>query len=138
MTWRDMLTSESYLTKAKNTFHGEIVADDDKLWHAARKGNVEEVRHLSSSIFVDVNCGKGTETPLFVAARSASDPSSHSQKNVVQLLLGRGADPNLSNSYGFTPLHWAGRHGNINVMKLLLDKGANPNSVTKGWMDSAA
>lgn len=39
---------------------------------------------------------------------------------IVQLLLDAGADPNAVNDYGYTPLHWAAKHGHIESARILL------------------
>lgn len=44
----------------------------------------------------------------------------------AQLLLQRGADPNLSESGGYTPLHAAAQNGDIELAALLLGQGADP------------
>ena len=135
-SWKELFTSESYLKKAKSVFHGEIVRDEEelhkKLCQAAKDGNVDEVRILS--VFADVNFSYNTKpfschrttTPLCEAASVPSKQVSH--KNVIKLLLERGADPNVATSSGWTPLHWAAQDGNKEVMQLLLDGDANPNS----------
>jgi ankyrin repeat protein len=40
-------------------------------------------------------------------------------------LLGRGANPNIADSAGYTPLHYAVMKGNLNAVQALLQKGAN-------------
>lgn len=47
--------------------------------------------------------------------------------NVVELLLTKGADPNVQNIYGETPLHQAVDNGKHNIINLLLEKNADPN-----------
>lgn len=42
---------------------------------------------------------------------------------MVQLLLKKGADINMTDSYGRTALSWAAAHGNLSVIKLLLAEG---------------
>ena len=127
-TWRELLRSESYLGKAKSLFHGEIVRDEEKLWRAAQDCNIEEVQSLSGRFFVNVNCVKGSvlATPLCVAAKNEH----RTPTNVIQLLLERGANPNIAEHDGWTPLHWAALNGNSNVMQLLLERKADPNSAT--------
>lgn len=49
---------------------------------------------------------------------------------VVQKLLTLGADPNLADLEGFTPLHEAARRGRVVAVKALLHSKANPNTVT--------
>ena len=123
--WRELLTSESYQEKARSVFHDEIAHGELKLWNAAQEGKVAEVRIMS--LFVDVNYGMGSDlsTPLCEAAKSASAPQNNSrhvsQKKVIQLLLERGADPNIAGKEGWTPLHWAAKRGNKDVIQLLLD-----------------
>ena len=44
-----------------------------------------------------------------------------------ELLLDQGAQPNMANNIGQTPLHIAARKGHKNVVRLLLRRGAEPN-----------
>ena len=49
---------------------------------------------------------------------------------VLQILLGRGADPNAiqkGEQLGWTVLHWAAYLGRKEMVKLLLAGGGNPN-----------
>ena len=46
---------------------------------------------------------------------------------LVELLLKAGANANLQDDTGFTPLNTAAEHGHIEVMRLLLAHGADPN-----------
>jgi ankyrin repeat protein len=47
--------------------------------------------------------------------------------DVVKELLERGANPNLRNSAGQTPLTFAAGRGFAEIVSLLLSKGGNPN-----------
>ncbi len=46
--------------------------------------------------------------------------------DVVQLLLEHGADPNALSTFGYTPLHWAAKHGHVASAEILLKAGALP------------
>ena len=74
---------------------------------------------------VDVNCVGGLlqYTPLLEAAHNG-------HKDVVELLLDSGADPNQASRSGLTALHTAAYYGCKNMVQLLLDKGADPSKLT--------
>ena len=44
---------------------------------------------------------------------------------VAEMLIAAGAEVNLANNYGMTPLHWAARNGHLEVVQLLLRHGAD-------------
>ena len=145
-TWKELFTTESYEKKRKSVFHDEIMKDEFKLWNAAREGNVEVVRHLLSSIFVDVNCATGEHqtTPLCEATEKG-------QKEVVEVLLEKGAELDRTGKYGWTPMFFAVRMFPSQTAKdlsqLFLDRGADPSratnygltplylAITKGYTD---
>lgn len=65
----------------------------------------------------------GDVTPLIVAIRNPRVPS----RDIVRTLLEAGADPNLPDGNGRTPLEWAhecDQHGEIT--RLLIQHGARP------------
>ena len=96
-SWYDLLTSSSYIEKAKANwtsiildFRKKISKDSNKLWRAARDGNVSKVRTLAPFANVNyVNRGHWAEpdTPLIQAAKMG-------HKMVIKILLNKGADPN--------------------------------------------
>ena len=49
------------------------------------------------------------------------------RKHIAQLLLDRGADPDIPDDHGSTPLHWAVMKNYQDLVKLLLDRGAKLN-----------
>lgn len=57
-------------------------------------------------------------------------------KEQIETLLSKGADPNISLGDGTTPLHCAVSKGNIAIAKVLLENGALPNSKTKIYLQT--
>lgn len=49
---------------------------------------------------------------------------------IIQLLLGNGADINLINNSGKSPIYYACKHGNIELIKYLIEHGANFNDIS--------
>eukprot|EP00274_Cyanoptyche_gloeocystis_P003547 CAMPEP_0196652872 /NCGR_PEP_ID=MMETSP1086-20130531/2334_1 /TAXON_ID=77921 /ORGANISM="Cyanoptyche gloeocystis , Strain SAG4.97" /LENGTH=153 /DNA_ID=CAMNT_0041983687 /DNA_START=17 /DNA_END=478 /DNA_ORIENTATION=- len=49
----------------------------------------------------------------------------------VQTLLQGGTDPNSTDEYGYTALHYAARLGDVRLVELLLQHGAQVDPVTK-------
>lgn len=49
------------------------------------------------------------------------------RKNIVKILIENGADVNLKDKRGSTPLYWAAFRNNFEIAKMLLEKGADVN-----------
>jgi ankyrin repeat protein len=49
----------------------------------------------------------------------------HNNPRVARLLIERGADPNIRDSSGFTPLHYASQWWKIEIARVLVEHGAN-------------
>lgn len=91
------------------------------LWFACRNGNLEMV-----SLFLS----NGADLE-FSRQQSLLDIASyHGRTEIVRLLLDRGIDVNLKDSYGQTPLIAASRGGTLDVAKLLVERGADVNATT--------
>jgi ankyrin repeat protein len=84
---------------------------------AAFSGNFEVVRILIEYDPGDINARDGS-TPLLLA----SGGHNFKDGSVLRLLLEHGADINVQNQIGLTPLHWASINGAL--------EGSAP---TKAW-----
>ncbi len=75
------------------------------------------LKHPACKSLVHVKDQDG-KSPLHKAVWGSSKP------DVVALLIEYGADVNVKNNYGYTPLHWAAKHGHTASAEVLLAKGA--------------
>lgn len=55
---------------------------------------------------------------------------------MARLLLGHGADPNIQDKYGSTPIQCAASSGNLEYLELLLAAGADPAYVSPDGQDA--
>ncbi len=149
------------------------------LHEAAATGNTERVNNLIEGHFLPVDtysedgftalglaCFFGhTEVVKLLTDKGANVnlPSSNTMRvtplhsavaaqhlNVAQLLLEKGADPEITQPQGYTPLHQAAHAGHLKLVELLLGYGASCNVLSqdghtpldmareKGWADVAA
>ena len=89
------------------------------LFFAAERGHLEAARALLRAPGIRVNQPAGIRyVPLGAAVQYA-------HKEMVRLLLRKGADPNLKTATGLTPLHVACLHGNMAIVQMLLHCGAD-------------
>ena len=124
--WKGVLTSERYISKGKLVFKKNIVEDEKKLCIAAKQGNTNGVRMLLASGMVNANRKvadrpRRYQTPLHHAALGG-------HKEIAELLIEYGADPNVAANCGTTPLHYAAWHGRKGVTEILIECGADPNA----------
>ena len=64
--------------------------------------------------------------------------ASYKSGKVAGVLVEGGADPNIADRTGNTPLHAAAQAGDLELVKKLLAKGANPNARTAKTPRAAA
>ena len=115
--WNNVLSAESFHKKVNN-----LIDDYKKLWRASMKGNANKVARILANGNLDVNepTHEGGPTPLLLAIRWC-------HKEIVKSLLDSGADPNIADGEGLTPLLEAIVYfplESAEIAKLLLESGA--------------
>jgi len=75
----------------------------------------------------DVNRGVrlSGRTPLLEVAGGYGDRQDPRRVEIVEMLLGAGADVNVANRFGTTPLHEATSYGRLEIVALLIAAGAD-------------
>ncbi len=109
-------------------FSGSRAGDLDFFVEAVRKDRIDEVRALLLK-GVDVNSRDvfGDNAGLHWAARLGLT-------EMARLLIDNGADVNIRNDEGYTPLHWAAGEGQKELVVILIVHGADVNAHNKrGW-----
>ena len=102
----------------------EQLEAEKELASICNQGDVETTKMLLKA-GVNIDSQNGTcrrSTALMIAAEQG-------RVEVVQLLLGAGADKDMVNIEGETALTLAAANGRLRVARLLLEAGANKNSV---------
>ncbi|MCY3550514.1 MAG: CotH kinase family protein [Candidatus Poribacteria bacterium] len=96
-----------------------IQLPEEGLWHAARTGDLASMkRYIIEGADVNEPDESLNISPLAWSA-------SHGQTEATRLLIENGADVNLKDDNGSTPLHGAVVFGRAGVAKLLVENGAN-------------
>ena len=94
------------------------VAADAELLRAVDRGDLESAKKwLKKGANVNAVEKNWGQTPLHKAARKG-------HKDIVELLIAKGANVNAADKYGETPLFWAARNGHKDVAELLRKHGA--------------
>lgn len=111
--WPDSLAGEKTIpaADAKAVQIMESLRRGDRLWLDRLVRDKDAINHP----------GTNGDTPLMYAALYGS-------ADAVRKLLDVGADPNLANYIGATPLMWA--VDDVEKVRLLLDRGAKPDAVS--------
>jgi len=98
-------------------------APEISIHDAAIDGDIEAVKqHLAAG--ADVNAERYEWTPLHYAAY-------YGYKEIVELLIAKGADADVKSVDEWTPLHYAAEGGYKKIIELLIAKGANVNAKSK-------
>jgi ankyrin repeat protein len=103
-------------------------APDISILDAVEEGNIEAVKqHLAAGTDVNVKGGRMVGTPLHYAALEA-------HKEIIELLIAKGADVNAKDKHGRISLHLAALGGHKEIAELLIAKGAEVNAKgMTGW-----
>jgi ankyrin repeat protein len=107
---------------------GSRAGDLDFFVEAVRNDRIDEVSALLMK-GVDVNSRDvfGDNAGLHWAA-------SLGLAEMARLLIDNGADVNIRNEEGYTPLHWAAGEGQKELVVILIVHGADVNALNKrGW-----
>lgn len=99
-----------------------LLPDPEALFKAASSGSVSEVQSLLDG-GIDINAKDADGmTPLHFAA-------GNNQREIVKLLVSRGAKLETKSNGGYTPLAWTvkWRKGGIEALQTLLELGADVN-----------
>jgi ankyrin repeat protein len=96
---------------------------------AAKTGKTEAIKLLLDG-GADINENDNGPTALhaMLNMRNSNYNQYRLSKDTAELLLARGADVNLKDKFGWTPLHFAAESADVNIIELLLDKGAEVNA----------
>jgi uncharacterized protein len=110
-------------------FFASVVAAADKhdvMMRAIGRNDMTQVKALIAGK-IDVNLRKDTRaSPTFMTYAAF-----HGRTEILQLLLGAGADVNSADGDMQTPLMQASRRGHVRAVKLLLESGASLNEVSR-------
>jgi len=94
-------------------------AEYSTIHYAARHGDLDMVKKfLTKGVDVNIKYGKNEWTPLLFAA-----PGHH--KDVLELLISKGANVNATGKRKLTALHFAARGEKLEIVQLLVNNGAN-------------
>ncbi|VDN21844.1 unnamed protein product [Gongylonema pulchrum] len=102
------------------TFDGDLIPEVPALWAAAAAGHLDIVQYLVEEGHADVNQTTGTHsTPLRGACYDG-------HFEIVKYLAEKGANIELANQHGHTPLMIAAFRMRASVVQFLLARGADP------------
>lgn len=123
----EQLNPASAFSKGMNQAALDILLEDRSghfLIRATEAGDMDAVKDLLGQGY-DVNaCREGGWTALLYS-------SAQNYPKIMKILLDAGANPDIGNALGITPLHFGARYGNIEIAEMLIDYGADINLQNK-------
>ena len=104
-----------------------------KIMQAIERGHVDAAQSLLNGVSPNIQDRTGrTLLSRTISFNSKQDLRNHLNVDVLfDLLIARGADPDLGDHTGETPLHWAAKAGDHEIVCLLLQKGAQSDPADK-------
>lgn len=115
------LDSSAYLSALFVSIILIASARAESLHDAARNGNTETVKRLiAEGADIQAIDSETALTPLVEAALAGD-------REIVVLLIEKGADPAGRDGKGFTALHAAAHMGHVDIVELLIDQGVDLN-----------
>jgi uncharacterized protein len=100
----------------------DAMTNNQQLLDASKRQDWEMVRTALKNKAVDVNTAQGD------GATALAWSVYWDSKEITEVLLRAGANPNIANEYGITPLFLAVKNRNAAMVEVLLDGGANANA----------
>jgi ankyrin repeat protein len=117
-SWRELIRSVEALRSGEEPPTPFVLA-----YRAVEAGDRERLVELLDR-FPDLAVQRGTNGNDLLGM--AGDPA------IVSLMLGRGADPNRGNDYGWTKLHQAGYSNDSDLARIMLAAGARTDVFARG------
>ncbi|XP_048242766.1 uncharacterized protein LOC124128465 isoform X2 [Haliotis rufescens] len=110
------LQPQEVYVKEKFKYQPIGIEKDRYLFFASEAGNLEEVKRLLTTLGVNVNYrGEGSRTPVMAAVVRG-------HRDVVKLLVNKGADVSLVDKDGNNILHYACMEGDVETVKCVLSR----------------
>jgi adenosylhomocysteine nucleosidase len=90
----------------------------------------QEAAELLLDAGADPNTPASNDSKVSPIHSAAAHRDPERSSHLCRLLLERGANPNVTQAGGWTPLHQAAAHGRKGIVELLLAHGASPEAVS--------
>ena len=94
--------------------------ENTPLHSAAKYGELEMIQ-----VLLDYGVDADAQNSYCRTPLSFASSGTHDEPRVARLLIERGADPNIRDWRGYTPLHYTSREGKIELTRVLIEHGAN-------------
>lgn len=117
------LISSANIVKAADMYVTLFLAE-------ASSGNMKEVQRLLNDEGVNVNSRSTSGQTALMLISCLGENYKKNKAEMVNFLISRGANVNIGDNFGRTPLIMASLNNDVEMAKLLLEKGANVDAKT--------